>query len=197
MYSVLQRDIATVYGWIPTWWVPNTESFVVPQFEVGRFWRQCTRTIGAFQHRASYSSHRVQWLSIQRSQFFQSFYSGPLWFSQPSSLTNQHHLLQLRWQPSTGRTVKAASLSPLHSVSKQDTSDARSSRPGSANIISVCPHTLTLEKKWWVQRSDAGKKLNCRKSLCEKHNKQRQETAEENPFRRQIGLSNRGEGRKQ
>jgi hypothetical protein len=99
-----------------------------------------------------------------------------------SSLMNQRHLLQLHWQSSTGRTVKFASLSPLPSVSKQDTSDARSSRPGAANIISVCPYTLAMEKKWAVQSADTGKKLNCRKSHCEKHSKQRKENSRKGPL---------------
>ena len=43
---------------------------------------------------------------------------------------------------STGRIMKPASLSPLPSVSKQDTS-----RPGAANITSVCPYTVALDKK--------------------------------------------------
>ena len=95
MYEILQRDIATVYGWIPTWWAPNTESSAVPQLEVpyiGRFWRQYTRTKCAFQRTASYSSHRVQWFSVKRRRFFQPFYSAPLCFSHCLlSWTNASH----------------------------------------------------------------------------------------------------------
>jgi hypothetical protein len=48
---------------------------------------------------------------------------------------------------STGSTVKAASLSPLPSISKQGTSDATSSRPGLAKIRTVSPYKWELEKK--------------------------------------------------
>jgi hypothetical protein len=48
---------------------------------------------------------------------------------------------------STGTIVKAASLRSLSSISKQCTSDARSSRPGSAEFTTVSPHKWELEKK--------------------------------------------------
>jgi len=41
---------------------------------------------------------------------------------------------------------------------------------------------VALEKKRWVHRTEAGKKLNCRKSLCEKHSKQRKEHSRRGPF---------------
>jgi len=69
--------------------------------------------------------------------------------------------------PSTSatKTVKAASLSPLPSVSKQGTSDARSARPGSMKIITVSPFKVEQETKRWVKSTHSGKQLMCRKSL--------------------------------
>jgi hypothetical protein len=74
---------------------------------------------------------------------------------------------------STNRTVKAASLCPLPSVSKQDTSDARSSRCGSAKIITATPYKAELENKRGVKSADTDKNLKCHKSLCEKPSKQK------------------------
>jgi hypothetical protein len=83
---------------------------------------------------------------------------------------------------STGRTVKAASLSPLPSIAKQRTSDARSSRPGSTKIIAVSPFKVELEKKRGVQSTDTDKKLTCHKSLCEKHIKKQKENSKTGPL---------------
>jgi hypothetical protein len=43
--------------------------------------------------------------------------------------------------------MKAARLSPLPSVAKQSTSDARPSRPGSAKIITTSSYKEQMEKK--------------------------------------------------
>jgi hypothetical protein len=87
--------------------------------------------------------------------------------------------------------VKAASLSPLPSISKQDTSDARSSRTGSTKIITVSPFKVDLQKNRWVKSTDSGKQLMCRKSLCEKHGKNRRKTAKEDPLLvEKVGISN-------
>jgi hypothetical protein len=89
---------------------------------------------------------------------------------------------------STNRTVKAASLCPLPSISKQDTSDARSSRCGSAKIITASPYKAELEKKRGVKSADTGKNLKCSKYLCEKLSKQEKEN-------RKIGRLSGGKSR--
>ena len=63
---------------------------------------------------------------------------------------------------SAGTIVKASNLSPLPSVPKLGTSDARTYMPGSAPNWSR--HTPGVA----VQSADARNQLNCRQSLCEK-----------------------------
>jgi hypothetical protein len=87
--------------------------------------------------------------------------------------------------------MKAASLNPLPAISKYGTSDARSSRSGSTKFITVSPFKVDLEKKRWVKSTDSGKQLKCRKSLSEKHGKNRTKTAKEDPFLvEKVGISN-------
>jgi len=57
-------------------------------------------------------------------------------------------------------------------LSKQGTSDARSSRTGSAKNITISPYKARMEKKTVVQSTDKDNTLNCLKSLYETFNKQ-------------------------
>jgi hypothetical protein len=80
---------------------------------------------------------------------------------------------------STGRIFKAASPSPLSLISKQNTSDARLR---SAKIINASSYKAGLEKRG--EHNDVGKKLNCPKSLCEKHSKKHKEYGKRGSFPR-------------
>jgi hypothetical protein len=71
-----------------------------------------------------------------------------------SSLMNQRHALQLHQQL---QLVEQSRLSPLPSVSEQGTSDARSSRTGSANVINFSPYKTRLEKKTRERSTDTRK----------------------------------------
>jgi hypothetical protein len=84
---------------------------------------------------------------------------------------------------STNRTFTVASLCPLPSISKQDTCDARSSRCGSAKIITTTPYKAELEKKRGVKSADTGKNLKRRKYLCEKPCKQETENRKSRPIK--------------
>lgn len=67
--------------------------------------------------------------------------------------------------------MKAASLSPLLSILEQNTSDARSTGPGSAKTTTISVCKAEVEKKTGMQSTDEGKKVTCHTSLCEKHRK--------------------------
>ena len=95
---------------------------------------------------------------------------------------------------STGSMVKVSHLSPLSSISKQGTTNARcrkSSRPGSAKIITASLYKTELEKKRGVGFTETSKKLTCPKSLCERHSKQQNGNRKQDPFLVvKVGLSN-------
>jgi hypothetical protein len=74
---------------------------------------------------------------------------------------------------SAGRIVEGGCTSQYTALlSKQGTSDATSSRTGSARFITISPCKKQMEKKTVVQSTDKGKKLNCLKSLYETRYKQ-------------------------
>ena len=153
-------------------------SSVVLQYGVsliGRFLRKCTRTNRALNIQPATQTTRFSdFQSNEANSSNQSILAPsdfPTVFSHETTPSN-----------SATQTVKAASLSPLPSISKQGTSVARSARPGSTKIITVSPFNVDLEKKRWVKSTDSGKQLMCRKSLCEKHGKIRRKTAKEDPF---------------
>lgn len=82
---------------------------------------------------------------------------------------------------STGRKRKAASLSSQFSILKQGTCYTRST-PRLAKIISFSVYNTELEKKTGMWPTDTGKKLSCRKSLCEKHRMQQKENERRGHF---------------
>lgn len=83
---------------------------------------------------------------------------------------------------STGRTVKAASRCPLLPILEQNTSDAGSTGPGSAETTTFYVCKTEVEKKTGVQSTDEGKKLTCFRSLWMKHNMQRKENCKKKPL---------------
>ena len=58
---------------------------------------------------------------------------------------------------SAGRIVNAASLIPLLSILKQNTSGARSTRPGSAKTTTFSVYRTEVEEKTRVRSTDEGK----------------------------------------
>jgi hypothetical protein len=188
-YSIVQRGIFTIYSWILTWWAPNTESSVVPQFGVthtGRFWRQCKRTNSAFQHTASYSTHRVQWFIIKRIQFFQSFYICPLWFSHCLlSWTNATHF---SYTENFQQVEQSILQGWVHFLQFQNKTQVML---GLLDMVQRIQYP-SVHTQWHWRRNEGCSLLTQARNWTVVRNtvSNERKTAEEDPFRWQIGLSN-------